>query len=100
MHDTDLANTMIVESSSKIAEPLRNSDRVLVIMAKAPRLGAVKTRLTFSLSPEAAVAFYRCLLDDTLALARSLGDVEVAIMCPASDVNELTQLADAQKTTK
>jgi len=69
------------------------SDRVLVIMAKAPRPGAVKTRLTPSLSPEAVTAFYGCLLDDTLALARSLGDVEVAIMCPHSDVNELAQLA-------
>ena len=69
------------------------SDRVLVIMAKAPRPGAVKTRLAPSLSPAAVTAFYRCLLDDTLALARSLGDVEVAIMCPDSDVNELTQLA-------
>jgi len=70
------------------------SDRVLVIMAKAPRPGAVKTRLTPSLSPEAVTAFYCCLLDDTLTLARSLGDVEVAIMCPASDVNELARWAD------
>lgn len=69
------------------------SDRVLVIMAKAPRPGAVKTRLAPCLSPEAVTAFYCCLLDDTLALARSLGDVEVAIMCPGSDVNELAQLA-------
>src|SRR5258705_2883624 len=68
-------------------------DRVLVIMAKAPRPGAVKTRLAPSLSLNAAVAFYCCLLDDTLALARSLGDVEVAIMCPDSDVDELAQLA-------
>jgi len=76
-------------------------DRVLVIMAKAPRPGAVKTRLTSSLSPEAVATLYCCLLDDTLALARSLklsdvSDVEVAIMCPASDVNELAQLAGAQ----
>jgi len=67
-------------------------------MAKAPRPGAVKTRLAPSLSPTAVTAFYRCLLDDTLALAGSLslssGDVEVAIMCPDSDVNELAQLAD------
>jgi uncharacterized protein len=68
-------------------------DRVLVIMAKAPRLGEVKTRLTPNLSLTAVTAFYCCLLDDTLALARSLGDVEVAIMCPSSDVNELAQLA-------
>jgi hypothetical protein len=62
-------------------------------MAKAPRPGEVKTRLASSLSPEAAVAFYRCLLDDTLTLAWSLSNVEVAIMCPDSDVNELAQLA-------
>lgn len=66
---------------------------MLVIMAKAPRPGAVKTRLTPSLSPTAVTDFYCCLLDDTLALARSLRDVEVAIMCPDSDVNELAQLA-------
>src|ERR1700693_6328920 len=69
------------------------SDRVLVIMAKAPRPGEVKTRLASSLSPEAVTAFYCCLLGDTLALARSLGDVEVAIMCPDADVNDLVQLA-------
>ena len=70
-----------------------SSERVLAIMAKAPRPGAVKTRLTSSFSAAAVTAFYRCLLDDTLALARSLRDVEVAIMCPESDVNELAQLA-------
>jgi rSAM/selenodomain-associated transferase 1 len=62
-------------------------------MAKAPRLGEVKTRLAPSLSPAAVTAFYCCLLDDTLALARSLSDVEVAIMCPDPDVTELAQLA-------
>jgi rSAM/selenodomain-associated transferase 1 len=66
---------------------------MLVIMAKAPRIGAVKTRLTPSLPPEAVTDFYRCLLADTLALARSLGDVNVAIMCPDSDVSELAQWA-------
>ena len=76
------------------------SDRVLVIMAKAPRLGAVKTRLAPSLSPEAVTAFYRCLLEDTLALARSLGDVEVAVMCPDSDVDELARLAGTQLAGK
>jgi uncharacterized protein len=77
---------------------LSGSDRVLVIMAKAPRLGAVKTRLASSLSPEAVTAFYCCLLGDTLALARSLevAGVKVAIMCPESDVSELAQLAGDQ----
>ena len=80
-------------SSSETVVRSSGSDRVLVIMAKAPRPGAVKTRLAPSLSPEAVTDFYRCLLQDTLALARSLGDVEVAIMCPDSDVNGLAQLA-------
>ena len=70
-----------------------SADRVLVIMAKAPRIGEVKTRLTPSLSPAAVTDFYRCLFHDTLTLARSLRDVEVAIMCPEADVNELTHLA-------
>jgi uncharacterized protein len=82
-----------MKSSSESAVPSSRSNRTLVIMAKAPRPGAVKTRLAPSLSPTAVAAFYRCLLDDTLALARSLGDVEVAIMCPDSDVAELTLLA-------
>ncbi len=41
----------------------------------------------------AITSLYRCLLDDTIALARSLGDVEVAIMCPASDVKDLAPMA-------
>jgi uncharacterized protein len=82
-----------MKSSSEKVVHSSGNDRVLVIMAKAPRLGAVKTRLASNLSPEAVTAFYCCLLDDTLALARSLGNVEVAIMCPDSDVEELAQLA-------
>ena len=70
-----------------------DGNRTLVIMAKAPRLGAVKTRLAQSLFVEAATELYRCLLDDTLALAHSLSGVRVAIMCPASDVEEMKQLA-------
>jgi rSAM/selenodomain-associated transferase 1 len=81
-----------MKSSNETVMGSSGSDRVLVIMAKAPRPGAVKTRLTPGLSPEAVTAFYCCLLDDTLALARSL-DVEVAIMCPESDVDELARLA-------
>ncbi len=82
-----------MKSASETVVRSSGSGRVLVIMAKAPRPGAVKTRLASSLSPEAVTAFYSCLLEDTLALARSLGDVEVAIMCPDTDVNELAQLA-------
>jgi len=89
-----------MKSASEKVVRSSGSDRVLVIMAKAPRLGEVKTRLTPTLSPAAVTAFYCCLLDDTLALARSLGDVEVAIMCPDSDVNDLARLAGPQLAGK
>ena len=79
--------------SSEMKVRSSGSDRVLVLMAKAPRQGAVKTRLASSLTPESVTVFYRCLLDDTLTLARSLSNVTVAIMCPASDATELLQLA-------
>ena len=79
--------------SSETEVPAQNNDRVLVIMAKAPRPGVVKTRLIPDIPSKEVTAFYRCLLDDTLALARSLDDVEVAIMCPHSDVDELAHLA-------
>jgi rSAM/selenodomain-associated transferase 1 len=82
-----------MKSSNETVVGSSGNNRVLVIMAKAPRPGTVKTRLTPNLSPEAVTAFYSCLLGDTLALARSLDDVEVAVMCPASDVDELTRLA-------
>jgi rSAM/selenodomain-associated transferase 1 len=74
---------------------LKSSDsgRTLVIMAKAPHPGTVKTRLARSLPVDAVTELYCCLLDDTMALAHSLPGVNVAIMCPASDVKELTRLA-------
>jgi hypothetical protein len=53
----------------------------------------VKTRLAQRFPVDAVTELYRCLLDDTMALVRSLPGVKVAIMCPASDVEELTQLA-------
>ena len=65
----------------------------MVIMAKAPKPGMVKTRLAHSLPQPAVTALYCCLLDDTLALARSLRDVEIAVMCPEQDVNELARIA-------
>jgi uncharacterized protein len=82
-----------MESSSENKAHSPNRGRALVVMAKAPRPGAVKTRLAHSLPVAAVIELYRCLLDDTLALARSLSDAEVAIMCPDTDVNELAHLA-------
>jgi rSAM/selenodomain-associated transferase 1 len=80
-----------MEFSSHAAVHSRNSDCTLVIMAKAPKPGVVKTRLAQTLPLSAVVELYRCLLDDTMALARSLDDVDIAIMCPASDVEDLSR---------
>jgi uncharacterized protein len=82
-----------MESSTEIEAAGPNRDCVLVIMAKAPRPGRVKTRLIPSLPLQAVTSFYRCLLGDTLALAQSLVGVETAIMCPESDVDELALVA-------
>ena len=76
--------------SSTNGHPVR-SNRTLVIMAKAPRPGMVKTRLTRSIPVAAVTELYRCFLDDTIRLARSLEGVEVALMCPEGDVEELVR---------
>ncbi len=81
-----------MERSETIQHP-RTSDRTLVIMAKAPRAGMVKTRLAHSLPAEAVTELYRCLLNDTISLAHSLRSVNLAIMCPVSDVDELAKIA-------
>jgi len=52
----------------------------------------VKTRLNPSLPSPAVTALYRCLLEDTIALARSLTNVETAVMCPEADKEELAAL--------
>ena len=91
----DVVQQSCMEPSETILHS-RNSDCTLVIMAKAPRAGMVKTRLAQSLPVEAVTELYRCLLDDTMALAHSLRSVKVAIMCPASDVEELAQLAGGE----
>jgi uncharacterized protein len=81
-----------MESSSPTTECSSHPNRTLVIMAKAPKPGMVKTRLIASLPSPAVTALYCCLLEDTLALATSLTSVQVAVMCPESDQDELAQL--------
>ncbi|MGB7599657.1 MAG: TIGR04282 family arsenosugar biosynthesis glycosyltransferase [Candidatus Sulfotelmatobacter sp.] len=81
-----------MEFSSENITHLPDTGRTLVIMAKAPRPGRVKTRLVQTLPVEAVTELYCCLLDDTMALVQSLGTAHVAVMCPASDVQELQRL--------
>ena len=81
-----------MKSASENTAHSAGSGRTLVVMAKAPKPGRVKTRLAQSLPVETVTEFYSCLLHDTMALARSLSTVDIAIMCPASDVEDLTWL--------
>src|SRR5574342_76991 len=64
--------------------------RALVVMAKAPRRGHAKTRLDGAV-PD-VVQLSECMLRDTLDLARSLGGLQVAVMCPPQDVGPLAAL--------
>lgn len=82
-----------MEASNPTIVPSQPSDCILVIMAKAVRPGAVKTRLAAGLPSLAITGLYRCLLEDTLELARSLDGVEAAIMSPAGDVDDLSRMA-------
>jgi uncharacterized protein len=81
-----------MESSSQNAVSLPYQKRTLVIMAKAPKPGMVKTRLAGCLPAAVVTSLYCCLLEDTVALAKSLTTVEAAVMCPESDREELMQL--------
>jgi rSAM/selenodomain-associated transferase 1 len=82
----------LMESSTHTNVRFSHQKRTLVIMAKAPKPGMVKTRLAESLPSPAVTALYCCLLEDTLALAMSLTGVEVAVMCPESDQDELARV--------
>jgi len=61
----------------------------VVVMAKAPREGFVKTRLTGAYPPRDVVQLSDCMLRDTLALAQALPRVHVAVMCPSEDVADI-----------
>jgi rSAM/selenodomain-associated transferase 1 len=58
-------------------------------MAKAARAGHVKTRLARSLSPEATLELYKCMIQDTLDLAGAVAIDALGVVCPASDVTDL-----------
>jgi len=60
-------------------------------MAKAPRRGHVKTRLTPALGADDVVAFYKCLIEDTLRLARAVRTDTLAVVCPAADVDDVAR---------
>jgi len=55
----------------------------IIVMAKAPRPGEAKTRLTPPLTSEAAASLAACLFADTVALALGVGAAVVVAYAPA-----------------
>lgn len=56
---------------------MRYHGNALIIFAKQPLAGKVKTRLTTVLSPEEAAEIYRCMLIDTLSKVKQLEGVDI-----------------------
>lgn len=54
--------------------------RCLVVFARVPRLGAVKTRLAKDIGEAQALDAYRCMLTSTLALRKGV-QVDQAVLC-------------------
>jgi len=52
-----------------------DNSRALIIFAKQPAPGEVKTRLSPPLTAEAAAELYACMLQDTLTMAQSLAGI-------------------------
>lgn len=73
-------------SRDRIDRSAEEARGAVVVMAKAPREGFVKTRLAGAYPARDLVQLADCMLRDTLALVRQLSRVHVAVMCPSEDV--------------
>jgi rSAM/selenodomain-associated transferase 1 len=65
--------------------PLTGARERLIVFAKAPRPGAVKTRLIPHLGASGAAELHARLIEHTLATARTLADVEFELHGSATD---------------
>src|ERR671932_97425 len=59
--------------------------QALVVVGKAPRAGATKTRLSPALSPADAARLYAAFLRDTIAMAAGLGWERVSLVYPPEE---------------
>lgn len=71
----------------------RPRTRDLVVFAKEPRSGAVKTRLAAAIGPDAATRLAWAFLDDVLALARAAAADAEAAVCLRHAPDEAPALA-------
>jgi len=70
----------------------RTSLPLVGVMAKAPRAGHAKTRLTQAFPPEVAADFYLHFLRDTVDAVRRVDGTETILVCPAGDRSDLRRL--------
>jgi rSAM/selenodomain-associated transferase 1 len=71
---------------------VKDTQRTLIVLAKAPAVGMTKTRLCPHLTPEAAADFARAALLDTLAVARSVSGVALRLAHPPGAEGPLAAL--------
>ncbi|MGZ3426312.1 MAG: TIGR04282 family arsenosugar biosynthesis glycosyltransferase [Polyangia bacterium] len=69
----------------------------IVIFARAPQLGEVKTRLAKAIGAERALALYEAFLDDTCALTQGLGARRVLAVAGDVDHPRVQHLAKSQR---
>lgn len=67
----------------------RGGGGAVVVMAKAPREGFAKTRLTRAYPAYDVVQLAECMLQDTVTLVQKLARVHVAVVCPLQDVADI-----------
>ncbi len=63
----------------------------LLIFAKFPKIGTVKTRLGKAIGQESAAALYRCFVEDTLAMSRRAGYRPVVFFEPRYARDDMTE---------
>ena len=61
---------------------------LLVVMAKAPVPGKVKTRLTPPFTPQEAVELYKCFLQDRVREMRRLSGIDLAVAYTPADARD------------
>lgn len=69
----------------------------IIIFARAPKLGEVKTRLGKAVGAERALALYEAFLDDTCALTQGLGARRVLAVAGEVDHPRIAHLAKSQR---
>jgi uncharacterized protein len=69
----------------------------IIIFARAPQLGEVKTRLAKTIGAERALALYEAFLDDTCALTQGLGARRILAVAGDVDHPRVQHLAKSQR---